>query len=138
MKTTLQKVIVLALVFIMSLVGCTIGGTIKELNNVRSNEDTFTVTNRLTGESNTLLASDGLVIKDVLEKSTWNIKGTVECVSNIEVIIKGVTYKYHSDCGTFNDSLNQRSLCLNSEGKEKVNAIFAEYVSLTSEEIPAR
>ena len=39
-------IVVLALVFIMSLVGCTIGGTIKELNSVLSNEDTFIVTNK--------------------------------------------------------------------------------------------
>ena len=130
--------VVLALVCILSLVGCTIGGTIKKFNNVLSNGDIFIVTNRFTGESNTLLENDGLTIADVLEKSIWNIEGTTECVSNIEVIIKGVTYKYHSDCGTFNDSSNQRSLCLSSEGKEKVNAIFAEYVSLTSEDRPAR
>ena len=131
-------IVVLALVCILSLVGCTIGGTVKEFNNVLSNEDTFIITNRFTGESNTLLASDGLTIADVLEKSTWNIKGTTECASNIEVIIKGVTYKYHSDCGTFNDSRNQRNLSLDGESKEKVNAIFAEYVSLTSEDRPVR
>lgn len=47
----------------------------------------------------------------------------------VEIIYNGETYQYHSDCGTFNDSLNQRSLSLDDESKEKVNSLW--YNSLT-------
>ena len=66
----------------------------------------------------------------------WNTEGTTDCLSNIEITINEETYKYHSDCGTFNDNVNQNYLSLDDETKTVVNVILAEYISLTATEVP--
>ncbi len=107
-----------------------------EANDELSDEEAFVVKNIFTGESKPLSANDGLALVDILESDSWNTEGTTDCFSNIEVIINGVTYKYHSDCGTFNDNVNQRHLSLDVKTNNAVNAILEEYVSLTATEVP--
>ncbi len=99
-------------------------------------EEAFVVKNILTGESKPFSADDGLALADILESDSWNIEGTTDCFSNIEIVINGVTYKYHSDCGTFNDNGNQRHLSLDAKTNNAVNAILDDYVSLTATEVP--
>ena len=48
----------------------------------------------------------------------------------------GTTYKYHSDCGTFNDKINQKHLSLDEDTKVVINNILVEYISLATEELP--
>ena len=98
--------------------------------------ETFVVTNVFANERKALLANDGSTIADILENASWNTEGTTDCLSNIEVEINGIIYKYHSDCGTFNDRKNQRYLSLESDMKEKLNTLLAEYISLSSDEAP--
>ena len=86
--------------------------------NITENEDIRTISNILCGDA-------------------WNTEGTTDCLSNIEITINEETYKYHSDCGTFNDNVNQNYLSLDDERKAVVNAIFSEYISLTATEVPA-
>ena len=76
-------------------------------------------------------------IPNILCGDAWNTEGTTDCLSNIEITINEETYKYHSDCGTFNDNVNQNYLSLDDERKAVVNAIFSEYISLTTTEVPA-
>lgn len=97
-----------------------------------------TIRNIFTGEVEPLTVNEDIrVIQSFISSDAWNAEGTADCLSNIEITINGETYQYHSDCGTFNDSLNQRSLSLDDDTKEKVNSLFAEYISLTATEVPA-
>ncbi len=105
-------------------------------NDELPDKETFVATNIYTTESKPLVAEDGLTIADILESGTWNTEGTADCASNIEITVNGATYKYHSDCGTFNDNANKRNLSLDEETKETVNTILTEYVSLTATDVP--
>lgn len=107
-----------------------------EANDELTDKEAFVVTNILTNETKPLMAEDGLTLSDIVESDSWNTEGTADCASNIEITLNNATYKYHSDCGTFNDSVNQRNLSLDEEVKEIVNALLAEYISLTSTDIP--
>lgn len=75
-------------------------------------------------------------ISSILLVDSWNVESLTNCSNNIEITIDGTTYLYHSDCGTFNDILNQRYLSLDDETTNIVNTLFAKYVSLTSVGIP--
>ena len=97
-----------------------------------------TIKNTFTGEEAPLSVNEDIrVISDILLSDTWNTEGTTDCLNNIEIIINGETYKYHSDCGTFNDKVKQQYLSLDDATKEKVNAIIEEHISLTATEVPA-
>lgn len=99
-------------------------------------EAMYAVSNVFTNEKKALSEKDALAIAEILQNRTWNTEGTTECASNIRVTIDEITYKYHSDCGTFNDNANQRNLSLDDTAKEQVNVIIEEYVSLAAEEVP--
>lgn len=75
-------------------------------------------------------------ISSILFVDSWNVESLTNCSNNIEITIDGTTYLYHSDCGTFNDTINQRYLSLDDETTNIVNTLFAKYVSLTSSKIP--
>lgn len=107
-----------------------------EGNDELPDKEAFSVTNVFVNESKSLLANDGATIEGILEKGSWNTEGTTDCLSNIEIEIKGTIYKYHSECGTFNDKVNQRYLSLDDITKEKINSIISEYISLVTEEAP--
>ena len=94
--------------------------------------------NVFTGENANITENEDIrTISNILCGDAWNTEGTTDCLSNIEITINEETYKYHSDCGTFNDNVNQNYLSLDDERKTVVNAIFAEYISLTATEVPA-
>ncbi len=95
--------------------------------------EAFVAKSIITGESTLLLENDGKDISNILENGLWNTEGTSDCFSNVEITIHGATYKYHSDCGTFNDNVNHRSLEINEETKIHVNNILEKYISLASE-----
>ena len=107
-----------------------------EGNDELPDKKAFSVTNVFVNESKSLLANDGATIEGILEKGSWSTEGTTDCLSNIEIEIKGTIYKYHSECGTFNDKVNQRYLSLDDITKEKINSIISEYISLVTEEAP--
>lgn len=93
------------------------------------------IKNIFTGEETSLTVNEGTkTITNLLSSDLWNTEGTTDCLGNIEIIINGEIYKYHSDCGTFNDSTKQRYLSLDDASKEKVNAIIGEHISLASTE----
>lgn len=95
------------------------------------------VQNVFTGEKANITEKEDIrTISDLLCGDSWNAEGTTDCASNIEITIKGETYQYHSDCGTFNDSANQNYLSVDGETKNMVDALLAKYISLTSTEVP--
>lgn len=42
-------------------------------------------------------------------------------------------YDYHSECGTFNDNVNNQNLSVAVKEKESINAILARYITLGPE-----
>jgi len=107
-----------------------------EANDELPDEEAFVVKNIFPGESEPLSANERIVLADILESDSWKTEATTDCLNNIEVVINGATYKYHSDCGTFNDNVNRRHLSLDAKTKNVVNVILAEYVSLAAVEVP--
>lgn len=56
--------------------------------------------------------------------------GTADCLNDYQFIREdGSTLYYHSDCGTFNDTVLERSYHLSEEMKAAVNAILSQYWS---------
>lgn len=80
------------------------------------------------GEYHTLYEIDTKALDAVLMNYEWT-DGTSDCLSDYELIIDGVHYVYHIDCGTFNDNTNQKSLKLNEEDKELVDDLLEQFVS---------
>lgn len=87
------------------------------------------VSDVFTGKGYLLPEEEGVIISDILENGVWNTDGTADCLNNVELVINGETYHYHSDCGTFNDNINQRSMTVDEETKNAVNSIISEYLS---------
>ena len=83
----------------------------------------------------TISKEDASVLRAIFESEEWD-EGTSDCLDNCELIFDGNTVRYHSDCGTFNDSIYNRHLLLGEEDKTEVNAILEKYISLQSEEMP--
>ncbi len=77
---------------------------------------------------------DALIFRAFLESGEWG-EGTSDCLDNCELIFDGNTLRYHSDCGTFNDSVYNRHISLSKENKAEVNAILEKYISLQAEEM---
>lgn len=73
------------------------------------------------------------IIADIIENGTWNTEGTAECANDCKLIIDDRTYYYHSECGTFNDKVNNQNLPVTAKEKESINVILAHYIILGSE-----
>ena len=73
------------------------------------------------------------IIADIIENGTWNTEGTAECANDCKLIIDERTYYYHSECGTFNDKMNNQNLSVTAKEKESINAILVRYIILGSE-----
>lgn len=73
------------------------------------------------------------IITDIIEKGDWSIEGTADCANDCKLIIDERTYYYHSECGTFNDEVNNQNLSVTAKEKESINVILAHYVTLGSE-----
>lgn len=98
----------------------------------------ISIQNMFTNENATITETkDITTISNVLVSDAWNSEGTTDCANNIRITIADTSYTYHSDCGTFNDTINQKNLPLDDETKEIVNLILEKYISLISVEVPA-
>ncbi|MDE7202278.1 MAG: M56 family metallopeptidase [Lachnospiraceae bacterium] len=83
----------------------------------------------------TISREDASVLRVFLESGEWG-DGTSDCLDNCELIFDGNTVKYHSDCGTFNDSVYNRHISLSEENRTEVNAVLEKYISLQADEMP--
>ena len=72
-----------------------------------------------------LSAEDAETLLQILDAGSWIPDGT-NCASDYVVTFQGRTLYYHSDCGTFNERLEQsgQSLHLSDTERETVNRIF--------------
>ncbi len=62
-------------------------------------------------------------ILEILNGGKW-INDLSNCGSEYEFTVGKATMRYHSECGTFNDITNDRSLTLSDEQKARVNQIL--------------
>ena len=92
--------------------------------------ETVTIKNISTGEEKTLSADDSKAILDILKESNDWTEGTVDCLNDCEIKIGDRTIMYHSDCGTFNDSKNEKSISLDEKAKPYINSIIGKYIRL--------
>lgn len=72
-------------------------------------------------EEITLDAADSVVIMEYLSTDQW-IPTAANCLYNYTIHVNGLTYRYHSDCGTIQDGLGQ-SLTLSEADKLIFNEI---------------
>lgn len=68
-------------------------------------------------------------ITEIIENGNWNTEGTADCANDYNFTINGETYSYHSECGTLNDNLNNRSLTATDAEKELINAVLSQYIA---------
>ena len=92
--------------------------------------ETVTIKNISTGEEKTLSADDSKAILDILKESNDWTEGTADCLNDCEIKIGDRTIMYHSDCGTFNDSKNEKSISLGEKAKPYINSIIGKYIRL--------
>ena len=94
------------------------------------------VSDILNGSSSvTISREDASALRAFFESGGWD-EGTSDCLDNYELIFDGNIVRYHSDCGTFNDFVNNRHIELSEENKAEVNVILEKYISLQAEEMP--
>lgn len=79
-----------------------------------------------------LPVEDAAVIVDLLGGGNWT-EGTSDCMNDCIIFMGGEEIQYHSDCGTINDTVNEKSLPLSKEQQAKVNAILGESIVLDAE-----
>jgi hypothetical protein len=76
------------------------------------------------------LTEEAKIIADIIENGVWSTEGTAECDNDCKLIINGRTYYYHSECGTFNDEVNNQNLSVTEDEKKCINEILAHYITL--------
>lgn len=80
-----------------------------------------------------LMPEEGETVETLLKNGEWK-DGTADCFNDCVVLVNGDEISYHSDCGTFNDSSNERHLELTESDKEALNEILQRYITLGPEE----
>ena len=76
-----------------------------------------------------LSAEDAAVIDDLLASGNW-MEGTGDCLDDCIIFMDSEEILYDSNCGTFNDTGNEKSLHLTEEQQAEVNAILEKYIAL--------
>jgi hypothetical protein len=89
-----------------------------------------TVSNVEEGKNYDLTEEETKIIADIIENGVWSTEGTAECANDCQLIVDGRTYYYHSECGTFNDEMNNQNLSVTEDEMESINEILAYYITL--------
>ena len=76
-----------------------------------------------------LSAEDAAVVSNLVEDANW-MEGTGDCLNDYIIFMGGEEIQYHSDCGTLNDTVNEKSFHLTEEQQAAVNAILEKYIAL--------
>lgn len=77
------------------------------------------------GSNFDLSAENAKTLRQILDSGSW-VSDATDCASDYVLTFDGRTIYYHSDCGTFNERLEQsnQSLRLSDADRETVNAII--------------
>ena len=81
------------------------------------------------GSSFDLSEGNSKTLRQILDADSW-VPDATKCASDCVLTFDGRTVYYHSDCGTFNERLEQsyQSLHLSDAERETVNAIIQEVI----------
>ena len=82
-----------------------------------------------------LSEEDAALIADLVKSGNW-MEGTDDCLNDCIIFMDGEEIKYSSDCGTFNDTVHEKSLHLAEEQQAAVNAILEKYIVLGVGDVP--
>lgn len=85
---------------------------------------------------NDLSSEDSGEIQKIIDEGIWENDATAECINDCLLTVDGDDIYYHSECGTFNDKVNQRNFTLDEKTREEVNGILEKYITLGSVETP--
>ncbi len=108
-----------------------IAETVAEIISETKSEDVVRIYRNDMMFSRKMSADDSEYIIDFLENSPWD-DGTADCLNDYTFVVNEKNYYYHSDCGTFNDNENQRSLPVNEDVKAKISEFISKvYLSET-------
>lgn len=149
----MKRMIALALSLALSLCACSTSSQIPTLGEIVENGaeiEHITVTSleegssaddeqqtapavqvtQLGGSDFELSAEDAETVLQILDTGSW-IPDANKCDSDYVVTLQGRTLYYHSDCGTFNEQLEQsnQSLRLSDAERETVNRIIQAAIS---------
>lgn len=83
-----------------------------------------------TEKTSEITAEEAEMIMTIIENGDWNKGGTADCANDCKLTVNGETYYYHSDCGTLNDTLNNRCLTVTEAEKESINGVLGQYITL--------
>ena len=90
-----------------------------------------------------ITADDALTISNMLDSPLWQ-EGLSDCAHDCTINLKGIIYYYHSSCGSFEyvalssvssfsaikPEIKGKTMTLNEEEKETINAILEKYITL--------
>lgn len=76
-----------------------------------------------------LSPEDAVVLEELLASDNW-IPDVGNCGVDVTLIGDAYQLSYHSECGTFNDLTNHRSLQLNEHDKDSFNELLSKYVDI--------
>ena len=79
-----------------------------------------------------LSAEDAAVIVGLIASDSWT-EGTSDCLNDCIWFLGNKELLYHSDCGTLNDTKNQRSLHLTEDQQAELNAIIEKSIKVEHE-----
>lgn len=73
---------------------------------------------------------DATAIFTLLYSADWNTGGAYNCENDVLLTVAGQEIYYHSECGRFNDLVNQCSYRVYDIQAEAINDILSSYVDL--------
>lgn len=71
----------------------------------------------------TLPQEDAARLLGIFQAGEWT-EGTADCLSDYRLVLAGQTVYFHSDCGTFNDTENERSFSVSEEDRTAILAML--------------
>ena len=108
-------VLVLALVCVIGLVGCT-----RKTYELPHDKFCYSADGTQTYE---LSADDRQYIIDLLNNASW-VNDLSNCGSDFIFYTQKQDVRYHSECGTFNDYTNKKSMTVSEEQRDTINAML--------------
>ena len=70
--------------------------------------------------------ADAAIIRDYLTSDQW-IMSAANCLCDYIIAMDGVAFRYHSDCGTIQDTTTGKSLVLEYADRNIFNSILVKY-----------
>lgn len=122
--------LVLTLVLALGLVGCNNSKSAEAIEKDNETISKFALTQEIEvifpDKSVELREEDAETLLKILENGKWE-DGIPACATDYTFLVSGITIRYHSECGTFNDSQSKRGLSTDQETQQLINDILKRY-----------